>query len=162
LLIVAINVFKGEKGGTYLKFGPSKTLFLLDVPIHNMYRYVLLNFFIASVEVASTIISDVGNPILGFTIYNPDKNEIKGFGKLEIQVYANVMWLCSNLRYVLSTIISITQLDLAILRVIYSELASVFTIYYLLKYKKCVPFDDDDDNKVRYKIVEKHPLYEIV
>jgi hypothetical protein len=74
-------------------------------------------------------------PVLGFSIYNPDKKIITEFTKNELQFYANSMYLMSSLRYVCELIVTISQLDLAIFSVLASEFASFFT-----------KFDDEELN----------------
>jgi len=73
---------------------------------------------------------------MGFSIFNPDKKVIHDFGKVELQIYANLFWLISALRSTINILISISQFDIALLRVIYSELASVYTIRILLNEKQ--------------------------
>jgi hypothetical protein len=149
ITFVAIHYMKSNNNNnTYLKFGPNERLSVLDVKINTWTRYIFLNLFIAFLQISETIIGDIGNPILGFTIYNPDKEEIVGFSRFEIQLYANTMWLFQGLRSVLNILVSVSQIDIACARVLYSEFASVFTIYFLIKDKKCVPWKDD------YEVIE--------
>jgi hypothetical protein len=145
VVFVAIRCVKPDNGDiTYLRFGPNEGLSVLDVKINTWTRYLFLNLFIAFLEISDTIIGDIGNPILGFTIYNPDKEEIIGFSRFEIQLYANTMWLFQGLRNVLNILVSVSQIDIACGRVLYSQFASIFTIYYLIKDKKCVSWKDEN------------------
>ena len=78
----------------------------------------------------------MASPILGFNIYNPDKKEIIQFTRFELQFYANSMWFLNGLKRVLMVVISVSQIDIALLHVIYSEITSWYTIRILLLEKK--------------------------
>ena len=81
-------------------------------------------------------------PILGFNIYNPDKKIIKGFTRTELQVQANIMYMMNAIRYALTLQLSIIQIDIAVIAAIFSEIASIPTIYLLLKEKTFVKDDE--------------------
>jgi hypothetical protein len=68
-------------------------------------------------------------------VYNPDKKVITEFSKFELQLYANGMWIITSLRNVMMIVISISQIDVALLQVLYGELTSLYTIRMLLNEK---------------------------
>ena len=39
---------------------------------------------------------ELGDPVLGFTVYNPDKTEISEFSKSQLYFYSNAMYFVSN------------------------------------------------------------------
>jgi hypothetical protein len=84
-------------------------------------------------------------PILSFNIYNPDKKEIEGFTRNELQVQANIMYMFNAIRYALTLQLIIIQIDIAIISAIFSELASIPTIYLLLKDKKFIKNNENTD-----------------
>jgi hypothetical protein len=132
---IIIIIFKGDFDD-YFQYGPNENLNILSVNINTWKKYYLLQFYLFIVETANCIIIDIANPIMGFSIFNPDKKVIHDFGKVELQIYANLFWLISALRSTINILISISQFDIALLRVIYSELASVYTIRLLLNEKQ--------------------------
>ena len=77
-------------------------------------------------------------PILTFNIYNPNQKKIEDFTKTELQVLANIMFMLNAIRHALTLQLSIVQIDIAVLSGIFSELASIPTIYILLKDKEFV------------------------
>jgi len=77
-------------------------------------------------------------PILGFNIYDPNKKQIEGFTRMELQVQANLMYMMNAIRYALTLQLSIIQIDIAVISAIFSEMASIPTIYILLKDKEFV------------------------
>jgi hypothetical protein len=101
---------------------------------------------LAIVEITDVIINEMASPILGFNIYNPDKKEITQFTRFELQFYANSMWLLNGLKRVLMVVVSVSQIDIALLRVVYSEITSWYTIRILLLEKK-FPKEDETNNK---------------
>jgi hypothetical protein len=145
LIIVCISAILSSHN-KYFRVGPNKELILLDIHIDNWYKYLIVQILIFINQVIDIIINDIATPILGFTIFNPDKKYIVGYGRYEIQLYANTMWLINNLRGVLTVLVTISQIDIAILRVVYSEITSIFTIYYLLKDKEFVGDNIELDN----------------
>ena len=105
----------------------------------------------------SVIINEIANPILGFTIYNPDKKEVEEFSRCELQTYANLHWILEAIRSTLMVLVTISQLDIALLRVMYGEMTSFYTIRMLLNEKKF-----PEDNKSYQKIEEDTDGIELV
>ena len=124
--------------------GPNSDLRILDVDVNTWGRYACLQILLLVNKAVSVYVDDIGNCILGFTIYNPSENTIVGFTPFEIQLYANVMFLVSGLRDILKTLVRVAQVDIAVSEVFYSELCSVVTIRYILTKKKFVPFLDEE------------------
>ena len=127
-----------EKDNSYMKIGPNENLYVLSIKINTYKKYFLLQLFLFFIEVSRVIISDMANPILGFTIFNPDKKEITDFTKNELQFLGNSMWLIDSLSRTLFVMVTISQIDIAILRVIYSEFTTIFTIRILLNEKEFI------------------------
>lgn len=83
-------------------------------------------------------ISDIVGPILGFNIFNPDKKVIDDFGRYELQVYGNVNYLINGFKRIMTIMISITQIDLALIGMLSGEIISFYTIKMLLDEKEFV------------------------
>lgn len=133
--VVIILAFKSSQD-KYWNYGPSDELVLISVKIDTWRKYCVLLCFIAVSKIAQCIIGEVAHPIIGFNIYNPDKTEITDFGKFELQFYGNTMYLIDGIRGVLMTIVSITQIDIALFGVFISEITSIFTIRWILNKKQ--------------------------
>lgn len=131
IVLTFVIVFK-DAGNSYLRVGPHPDLIVLGVKINNITKYMLLQFFLAFVQVTSVYINEIASPILGFNIYNPDKKVITEFSRLELQLFANSMWILNSLRSVMFVVVSISQIDIALLQVLYGELTSFYTIRMLL------------------------------
>jgi len=128
----------------------------MSIQINTINKYIILQIFLAITEIIRCIENEIASPILGFNIYNPDKKIITEFTKNELQIMANSMWLIKNLISALSILVTISQLDIAILKVIYSELTAVYTIRVLLNEKEFIP---QNISVTELKVFEKKKLF---
>ena len=137
LIVIIINFFQTKS--TYFRWGvPNKDeepLIIISVNIDNYYKYFSLLFLITIIRIIKVGVTEIADPIITFNIYNPDKKNIEDFGKNELQFYGNMLYLIDNLRYVLTLMITISQIDLAIYGVLVGEITSIFTIRMLLNEK---------------------------
>ena len=134
--IVLIIAIFGDKTSKYLRFGPNNDLELLGIKLNTWNRYLLFQAMTCIIKMTEVYIGELANPILGFNVYNPDKKEITDFSRLELQLYTNCMWIIGSIRGVLMVVISIAQIDVALLQVIYGEMMSFYTVRTLLNEKK--------------------------
>lgn len=144
IIILVISIMKSPND-KYFRFGPNEDLYIMSVKINTKIRYLFLQIFLAFTETTRVIINEIASPILGFTIYNPDKKVIKDFDKNELQIMANCMWFINSLISTLYIMVSISQLDIAILKVIYSELTSIYTIRMLLNEKQFIHEEENNE-----------------
>lgn len=137
LLVVVMYVgFTVTGTGSYLRgFGPATDLQYMGVVIDTWSKYVLLCLFLSLVQIITVLIEEIANPILGFSVYNPDKKVITEFYKVELQIYAQSLWLMGSLRSVFFTMATITRFDIAVIRIITGEVTSIFTERMLLNKK---------------------------
>ena len=125
-----------------MTYGPNDNLYILSIKINTQQKYIFLQFFLLFVEFSRVFTNEIASPILGFNIYNPDKKIITEFTKNELQLLANMMWLINSLTNSLFVMITISQIDIAILRTIYSEITTIITIRMLLNEKKFIYEDN--------------------
>lgn len=136
ILIITIIIFIFQsKNSTYFRFGPSDELIVISVSIDSWNKYNLVLLLIGFIKIVDTISTELGMPVLGFNIYNPDKKEITEFTKNELQFYANATFMVSAIRSTLMMVVNVTQIDLALFSTLISELASFYTIRVLLNEK---------------------------
>ena len=139
LLITLTLIFFFDDGQSkYWRVGPQDDLVLISVQINTISRYWCLVSLIGFFKIAQCIVSEVAHPIISFNIYNPDKKVIDEFTKTELQIYGNTMYLIDAIRESLTIIISISQIDIALWGVLFSEGASILTIRWLLNQKDFV------------------------
>ena len=134
IAVIAIVFAVGSKN-SYIRVGPSPDFHILDVNIDTWGKYAVLILFLCIINSAQIISEDIGMPILGFNIFNPDKKEITDFTKLELQVYGNTMYAISSVRSVFMTMVTIAQIDVAVISVLIKEIVSIYTIRMLLNEK---------------------------
>ena len=111
-----------------------------------MILQLFMEFSRVFMEFSRVFINEIASPLLAFSIYNPDKKIITDFTKNELQLLANLLWLINSLISTLFIMISITQIDIAVLRVIYSEITTIITIRLLLNEKEFINENDLSKN----------------
>jgi hypothetical protein len=136
LMMLSTLMFEFASDSKYFRFGPHEDFVLVSVQINTYSKYYLLLFIITILGFTEVMIEDLGLPILTFNIYNPDKKVITDFTKNELQIYGNLMFLINNLRYILQVLITVTQIDIAILLVLVQQSTAILTIRFLLNEKK--------------------------
>lgn len=160
--ISLLIMFMRETDDKYFKIGPNDNLSIMSVKINTNARYLLLQILLAFVEIIRVIVNEIASPILGFNIYNPDKKVITEFSKNELQIMANCMWFINNLISALSIMVTISQVDIAILRVIYADLTSVYTIRMLLNEKEFIKEYEEVNNFDSEYSVENNNVIQMV
>lgn len=136
LAVVVIAVLLFGEDDNYWRFGWNDSLKLICVPINSGHRYLGACLLIAFVNVSDVIIKEIGMPILNFTIYNPEQTHVTGFTKNRLQLYANAMYASSNLRFMFTMLVTVSQVDIALFSFFVSEIPALFTIRLLLNEKK--------------------------
>ena len=134
VITILIFIFQSESS-TYFRFGPSDDLIVISVSIDTWTKYNLVLLLIGFIKIIDTISNELGMPVLGFSVYNPDKQHITEFSKNELQFYANATFMVSAIRNTLMMVVNVTQIDLALFSTLISELASFYTIRVLLNEK---------------------------
>jgi len=132
--IFVVSIFRDSKS-TYFRYGPSYDLIIISVCVNTWEKWAIVLFFISISEICNVAINEIGSPILGFSVYNPDKKIITEFSKNELQFLANAMFTINGVRKIMTLVINVTQVDLAIWGMFISEFTSVFTIRFLLNRK---------------------------
>ena len=119
----------------FFRWGPHSDLIIMGITINTWTKYWWLQFAIAIIEISDTYTSENAFPILGFNVYNPDKKVITEFSRAELQCYSNTMTIIQSIKRVMLMIITISQIDIAMLKVIYGEITTIFTVRALLAEK---------------------------
>jgi len=120
----------------FMRFGPSRSLNVMGMVVDTWKAYALLVGGIVLYRIVQTWVHEIAHPIIGFRIYDPDKKVIDDFTRIELQLYGNLMYLFDSVRRVFMTMLSITQIDVALWGTLAGEITSIFTIRKLLSVKK--------------------------
>ena len=142
LVILFICIFATDS--KYFRLGPNDDFIVISVPIYNYYRYSVLLGIITFINITKVIIAEIGEPVLIFNVYNPDKKIITDFTKFQLKLYANTMFLISNTRKVFDIMITVTQIDIAIYSVLIEQITSFFTVNMLVnekRFEKSIVYD---------------------
>ena len=111
-----ITYFAGNS--KYFRFGPNDDFIFISVPINTYERYSLLLVLISLNNIIKVLVSEIGEPVLIFNVYNPDKRIITEFKKSQLLFYANSMFFISNTRRVFEVLINVTQIDIALFSIV--------------------------------------------
>lgn len=136
LLIIILNIIFSSEYNKYFRFGPNKDLIIISIQIDNYEKYTILLTIISFVKITKVIITEIGNPVLNFNIYNPDKNIITEFTKNELYILANSMNFISDIRRIFQLMVTISQIDIALYSVFMSTIGSLITTRLLINEKK--------------------------
>jgi hypothetical protein len=143
ITLIFTTVFAEEK--SWFSFGPSSHLSIAGVVIDTQQKYSVLVVSIVFNSVIDMLVSEFAQPILGFNIYNPDKKVITDFkSKRELQVLATLYWSFNNVRTIFTNLVSITQVDLALIKWVVLEITAIYTINIILSKKRFVEYFEDD------------------
>jgi len=151
LLLSTIIVICTFADRDILRIGYSKDLVVLGVTIDTLDKYLVLQFIIFLVEFLHSIIYEFANPIMYFQVFDSKHKYITDFTKFELQFYAQSLWFITSLKTGFMLLVSITQIDITICKIIYSEIAVVIVIRNLLNDKVFVknkPSNPDLDQVV--------------
>lgn len=146
LFFVATLILFYHTETSYFRFGPSDALTVVSVRVNTPLRYAAIVCVLMLLGIADVIVNEIGEPVLGFRIYNPFAGTVRDpivqFSRLELQLMGNAMYLVSHLRYVFAVVATVTQVDLALWTVLFKEGTSVFTVWYLLHDKNFMTLDE--------------------
>lgn len=136
LVVVVGSILSFATSGTYFRAGPHADFVLISVAIDSPIRYAGLLVLIACINCIKVIVAELGEPVLVFNVYNPDKRVITEFTRGQLLFYANAMFLVSNTRRVFEVMITVTQFDIALFSIIIEQMASFCTVFMLVKEKR--------------------------
>jgi hypothetical protein len=132
-----IIIFR-DNNSKYFRFGPNKDLIVISVNINTYTKWTILVILISLIKGCEVLVNELGSPILGFRVYNPDCKTIVDFTKNELNFLANSMWFINNFRNILMIVVTISQFDIALISMFISEIVSIYTVRHLLNEKKFI------------------------
>ena len=136
LLLVGLTIGFASGDG-WVSFGPSPTLVVAGVVIDTNTKYILLILLISTNSIIDMLVNEFASPILGFNIYNPDKKIITDFKSPgQLQTLAALFWASNNMRAIFTVLITVSQIDLALIKWGVLECTAIYTVNQILKGKK--------------------------
>ena len=157
LLVIFIGFYitNFATNSKYFRIGPNEDFIFISVPIDSNEKYISLLVLIFLNDLIRVIVQELGDPVLSFTVYNPDKREINEFSKSQLYFYSNAMYFVSNIRYIFNVLINVTQIDIALFSVFVEQIVTSVTIYMLLNEKKFIKTNELLPNVDETEIVEQ-------
>lgn len=134
-ILVGFFIISFSQQSPYLQFGPSDTLVFIGVAINTWLKYASFLAFIAFIQFTNVVYAELAGPIVSFNVYDPNTEHVNCFTKNELQILANVGFTTNGIKTVLSTLLSVTQIDLALWNVVVYEVFCIFTVRFLLNKK---------------------------
>ena len=130
ILLVAVIVGTVLNGtDSYVRFGPGNEeypLNILSLDINTWLKWSLLAIVLVLLALSDVIISQTAMLDLYNNIYNSAQKEVTHFkSPISLQWYAQLMYGMNAIRNILSVKISITQIDLAIITSLASQLMTI-------------------------------------
>jgi hypothetical protein len=164
LLLISVlipTVLLANKNSSYYRFGPNEELMIISVKINTSLKYGILLLYIFIFRVCKAFVQELGMPVLSFNIYNPNQKVITGFTRKELQIQANIMYTLNAIRWALEIQLAIVQIDIAIISAAFQEIASIPTIYLLLK-EKTFKSEEHDETEKKIIVEDQEKLYQIL
>ena len=135
----------------YVQIGPNKHFYVLGIIIDNWNKYIIYIIIISIIGLFDVISYDYVYPHLFLRIYDDDK-VIKDYGTKN-KPQGNLLifialgsYLSTNFRILLRTLIIISQIDVALIDLVWREVISTVILYKKVREKeKKGLFNDDNE-----------------
>jgi hypothetical protein len=120
---------------TYFNIGWSKNFVFVSYTIDTPFKYYTLCFYIILLNSMEVYLNDISYPIITFSTYNPYKKKINDFHRIELEMYSNIIFFTQTLKKMLQVMITLSQIDIACISLVSSQISAYFAIKYLLDNK---------------------------
>lgn len=151
MLGLIVCLVRGDTQDKYMRFGPQDDLLVFGSSIDTMSKFTVLQIIVFIFTVLDTLVQDLCGAFLSQCIFNPTITNIPEFkSRMELQVNSQIFFMANQVRIALGVYITSVQLDMALLNVLYKQMATCITIYVLTSTKTFVPVHLD-------KIVVENP-----
>ena len=127
VLVIVIVISFNEGKTAYLNVGWHPDLFILGCKIDTKNKYICLILILGLLEAVDVYINDTIFPYINNTVRNNNVKHIEEFGKNELRLLTNGTYVMSSIKYTLLIMISISQIDISLIKVLFGEIACLFT-----------------------------------
>lgn len=125
-VIVLVSVFHDDNS-TFMRYGWHSNFAVLGIPIDTGGRYWCLLAVLGILEALDVFINDTIFPYVNNNVRDNNVTHIPEFSRREIQFITNGTFFLTSLKYTFYVIVSISQVDVALVRVLIGETACIFT-----------------------------------
>ena len=119
----------------YFNVGWSKNFIFVSYTIDTPFKYFTLCVYIVLLNSIEVYLNDISYPIITFSTYNPYKKKINDFSRIELEMYSNIIFFTQTLKKMLQVMITLSQIDIACISLLSSQISAYFAIKYLLDNK---------------------------
>lgn len=126
-IVVAIVITFNEGNTPYLNVGWHPDLFILGCKIDTRGKYICLLLLLGLLEAVDVYINDTIFPYISNNVRNNNVKNIKEFTKNELRLLTNGTYVLSSIKYTVLIMVSISQIDISLIKVLFGEIASLFT-----------------------------------
>ena len=152
LFIFFVSFFVlNSNNSTYFRWGWSDSFIFVSILINTPLKYFTLCIFIFVLNMSEIFLNDLANPIIQFSTYNPYKNNINDFTKLELEIYSNIIYFIQSSKKFVQVIVILSQIDIALISLFSCQISAFIAIKYLLNNKSF--------EKNRYEVIHEIPKY---
>ena len=133
-------------------FGPSDDLWIIGININTRVRYTFLTLIMMVVQAVMLVSEDIGEPIIAFTVYNTQCDDIRFFSRFELQMKTNLFYLSKGALKIIKIFVMVQRLDMLLLVYFTEEIGSIFTVHNILAPKQFLnePHYIPDSTDVRF------------
>ena len=160
LFVMGSFVIFNDFHSDYFRLGWSSDFEFVSVNIDTGLKYFCLCLLIIITNISDVLINEIADPILYFNTYNPDKKIISEFTKKELILYSNTIFLIHLLKKFIQVLISVSQIDVAIISIISTQVSGIIAIHLLLKEKKFVSKNHSQIQMNSHPVTETTPFYQ--
>lgn len=146
IILIFLLLLFSEKS-KYMTFGPNENLNIMGFTIDTWYKWSILSIILIITSIFDVLANEFGMPYVSFRIYNPDCKIIDDIKPLELQLLANTIYALSSIKYIFYVVISVTQIDLALIKILTGELLAIYTVRIMINEKTFIDINND------YKII---------
>tara|TARA_B100001175_G_scaffold316103_1_gene329174 strand:- start:1217 stop:1735 length:519 start_codon:yes stop_codon:yes gene_type:complete len=144
ILFIFIYCFSisNKEQSSYFNIGWSNEFVFISMPINTAYKYFAFCGFIIISNVSEVLMDNIAGPLIQFSTYNPYKNEVSDFSRYELELYSNAVIFIQISKKLLQIFIILSQVDIALISLLSSQLSASYAIHYLLNQKVFVSNND--------------------
>lgn len=153
LVLVGLVITLNEGNNPYLRIGWHNELNILGIPINTPLSYTILVIFLGLFDMCEVFVNDTIFPYVNNNVRDNNVKHIKEFTRTEIRIITNGTFFISSIKWTLTTVIMISQIDIALIKVICGEIACLYTTGIQLDEKES--FMDNDKKPIvnAYEVV---------
>ena len=106
------------------------------MPINTASKYFAFCGFIVISNVSEVLMDNIAGPLIQFSTYNPYKHEVSDFSRYDLELYSNAVIFIQISKKLLQIFIILSQVDIALISLLSSQLSASYAIHYLLNQKE--------------------------